>query len=159
MDWRIKLVAVVDRKGKLLVGQNRAIPLNYANYKHVYISRTSSHVVNSKTDDLVEFSIDYKNMYLFYSDYLPWVMGNCIAHIKNHEIKHSSCVPMHINEVSPFFEISGESDGDVKLAVTPLNVIRKTFLRIYFEPAYNINEANTSEEGLNAFLNRIYSTA
>jgi hypothetical protein len=65
---------------------------------------------------------------------------------------------MDANEISSFFEISGDSNGDIKLAVAPLNVIRKTLLCIYFEPAYNIKKSKVSEEELKGLLNRINSS-
>jgi hypothetical protein len=86
-------------------------------------------------------------MYPFYSDYLLWVVGNCIAHLNTHEIRDRS-----------YFEILECSNGDVKLAVAPLNVIRKTFLCIYFEPVYGIRNPNVSEEGLEELLNEISSS-
>jgi hypothetical protein len=147
MDWRIKFVGMVDRNGKLLVGRSKGIPFCYVNHKHADITRTSTHMINSKVDDLIEIIFRYKNMYLFYSDYLLWVVGNCIAHLNNYEIKYRS-----------YFEILGCSNGDVKLAVAPLNVIRKTFLCIYFEPAYSTRNPNVSEEGLEELLNKISSS-
>jgi hypothetical protein len=140
MDWRIKFVGMVDRNGKLLVGRSKDIPLSCLNYRHTDITRTSTHIVNSKIDDL------------------KWVIGNCIAHLDNQEVRFGPCVPMNINEVSSYFKILGCSNGDVKLAITPLNVIRKTFLCIYFEPAYNVRNSNVSEEGLEELLNRISSS-
>jgi len=79
MDWRIKFVGMVDRNGKLLVGRSKDIPLTYLNCRHTDITRTSSHIVNSKIDDLVEIHYKYTYTYLFYSDYLKWVIRNCIA--------------------------------------------------------------------------------
>lgn len=158
MDWRIKFVGMVDRNGKLLVGRSKDIPLTYLNCRHTDITRTSTNIVNSKVDELVEIHCRSKNMYLFYSDYLKWVIGNCIAHLGNQELRYGSCKPMNINKVSSYFEISGCSNGDVKLAITPLNIIRKTFLCIYFEPAYSVRDFNVSKEGLKGLLDRINSS-
>ena len=88
MDWRIKFVGMVDRNGKLLVGRSKDIPLTYLNCRHTDITRTSTYIVNSKIDDLVEIHYKYKSMYLFYSDYLKWVIGNCIAHLGNQEVRY-----------------------------------------------------------------------
>ena len=97
-------------------------------------------------------------MYLFYSDYLLWVIGKCIVHLEDLENKFDSHVTESINETSPYFEISGYNNDDVRLAVTPLNVSTETFLCIYFEPAYDIrNSVNDSEEGFKGLLNRINS--
>ena len=148
---------MVDRNGKLLVGRSKDISFTYLNYRHTDITRTSTHIVNSKMDDLVEIFLSSKNMYLFYSDYLLWVIGNCLAHLNNHKSKFGSNVRIDINEILSYFEISGCNNGDVKLVITPLNIIRKTFLCIYFEPAYSIRNSNTSEEGLKGLLKRISS--
>ncbi len=158
MDWRIKFVGMVDRNGRLLVGRSKDIPLTYLNCRHTDITRTSSHIVDSKIDDLVEIHYKYTDMYLFYSGYLKWLIRNCIAHLGNQEVRYGPSKPMNINEVSSYFEISGCSNGDVKLAITPLNIIRKTFLCIYFEPAYSVRDFNVSKEGLKGLLDRINSS-
>ena len=105
MDWRIKFVGMVDRNGKLLVGRSKDISFTYLNYRHTDITRTSTHIVNSKMDDLVEIFLSSKNMYLFYSDYLLWVIGNCLAHLNNHKSKFGSNVRIDINEILSYFEI------------------------------------------------------
>jgi hypothetical protein len=97
-------------------------------------------------------------MYPFYSDYLKWVIGNCIAHLGNQELRYGQCKPMNINEVSSYFEISGCSNGDVKLAIAPLNIIRKTFHCIYFEPAYSVRNSKVAKEGFKGLLDRINSS-
>lgn len=49
-------------------------------------------------------------------------------------------------------------DETVRLVITPLNVSTETFLCIYFEPVYDINNSfNDSEERFNALLDRINS--
>jgi hypothetical protein len=152
MDWRIKFVGVVDQNGTLHVGRSKSIPISNGTDKSAEIARNPSHITNSKIDDLVEIFFKYKNMYLFYSDYLLWVIGNCTVHNENKFVSGS------IDEASPYFEISGCNNDNVKLAVTPLNVSMETFLCIYFEPGYNIkNSVNDSEEGLKGLLNRINS--
>lgn len=159
MDWRIKFVGMVDQNGKLLAGQSRSIPLSNMADRPADTARNQAHVTNSKIDDLVEIFYKYKNMYLFYSDYLLWVIGKCIVHVEDHENRFDSHVTGSINEASPYFEISGCTDDDgVRLVVTPLNVSMEAFLCIYFEPAYNIgNSVNDSEEGFKGLLYRINS--
>jgi len=126
MDWRIKFVGTVDRNGKLLVGRSKDITSSCPNFRLTDIVITSTRIVNSKMDDLVEIFLRSKNMYLFYSGYLLWVIENCLAHLNNHKSNFGSNVLMDINEISAYFEISGCNNGDVKLAITPLNAIQKT---------------------------------
>jgi len=158
MDWRIKFVGMVDQNGKLLAGQSRDIPFSNMADRPADTARIPRYMTNSKIDDLVEIFYKYKNMYLFYSDYLLWVIGKCIVHLEDHENRFDSNVTGSINEASPFFEISGCTNNSVRLVVTPLNVSMETFLCIYFEPAYNIrNSVNDSEEGFKELLNKINS--
>ena len=159
MDWRIKFVGMVDQNGKLLVGQSRTIPFGNITDKPVDTARNPTYIANSKIDDLVEIFYKYKNMYLFYSDYLLWVIGKCIVYLEDHENRSDSHVNGRVGEASPYFEISGCTDDDgVRLVVTPLNISVEAFLCIYFEPAYNIgNSVNDSEEGFKGLLNRINS--
>ena len=63
----------------LHVGRNKGIPFSHVNHKHANITRTSTHIINPKVDDLAEIIFRSKNMYLFYFDYLLWTVGNCIA--------------------------------------------------------------------------------
>ncbi len=148
MDWRIKFVGMVVQNGKLIAGQTRRILFSMTD-KPTDTARNTTHIYNSKIDDQIEIFFRCKNMYLFYSNYLMWVIESCTVHLEDHE---------SINETSPYFEISGYNNDEVKLAVTPLNISTETFLCIYFEPAYNIRNAdNDSEEGFEGLLNRINS--
>ena len=97
-------------------------------------------------------------MCLFYSDYLLWVIGKCIVNLEDLENRFDSHVTGRVREASPYFEISGCTDETVRLVITPLNVSTETFLCIYFEPAYDINNSfNDSEERFKALLDRINS--
>lgn len=158
MDRRIKFVGMVDHNGKLLIGQSRRfLPSNMID-KSTDNAKSSIHIRNSKIDDLVEVFFRSKNMYLFYSDYLLWVLGNCIVHLQDQEDEFNSpSIAETISDnVLPYFEISGGNKNSVRLAVTPVNLNADTFLCIYFEPPYSIgNSANKSEEAFKGLLNRI----
>lgn len=130
MYWRVKFVGMVDQNGKLLAGQCRSISFSNTADNHTDTARTLTQNVNSKLDDLVEIFYKYRNMYLFYSDYLLWLIGECIVHL-DHKNKFGSHVTGSINESSPYFEISGCSDDSVRLVITSLNVSVETFLYLF----------------------------
>lgn len=157
MDWRVKFVGMVDQNGKLLAGQCRSISFSNTADNPTDTARTLTHIDNSKLDDLVEILYKYRNTYLFYSDYLLWVIGECIVHLEDHKNKFGSHVTGSINESSPYFEISRCSDNSIRLVITPLNVSIETFLCIYFEPAFNIRDSLNNSEGFKGLLNRINS--
>jgi hypothetical protein len=158
MDWRIKFVGMVDQNGKLLAGQSRSIPFSNMADNLIDTARMPIHIANSKINDLPDIFYKHKNMYLFYSDYLLWVIGKCIVNLEDLENRFDSHVTGRVREASPYFEISGCTDETVRLVITPLNVSTETFLCIYFEPAYDINNSfNDSEERFKALLDRINS--
>lgn len=141
LDQQIKFVCIVDKNAKLLVGQSR----------DAVASETNEHSPNSsksKIDDPVEIHLKWRNMYLFYSEYLSWIIRSCAGNLDDR--KNKECFEItHITnkiETSTFFELSGFDSDDVKLVVTPLDVISRTFLCIYFEPPYSIK---SSVEGAN----------
>jgi hypothetical protein len=109
MDWRIKFVCMVDQNGKLLVGRSRSIiPFTSMTDKPAGVAGIPTHITNLKIDDLVEVFLRCKNMYLFYSDYLLWVIGKCIGHMKEYENEFNCYVDGSVvDEASPYFEISG----------------------------------------------------
>jgi len=149
---------MVDQNGKLLVGQSRSIiPFTNLTDKPAGIARNPTHITNLKIDDLVEVFLRCKNMYLFYSDYLLWVIGKCVGHMKEYENEFNCYVDGSVvDEASPYFEISGYDSNDIKLVISPLNIGIETFLCVYFEPAYNLrNSVNGSEEEFKGLLNRI----
>ena len=155
MDWRIKFVCMVDQNWKLLVGRSKSIPFGNMVDNPTDTARNLTRITNSKIDDLVEIFYKCKNMHLFYSDYLLWVIGKCIVHLEDHEDRFDFHAMGSIEEASPYFEISGCTDDDgVRLVVTPLNVSMETFLCIYFEPAYNIGNS-VNDSGFEGLLKRI----
>ncbi|HEY7078871.1 MAG TPA: hypothetical protein VH500_04155, partial [Nitrososphaeraceae archaeon] len=164
MDWHIKFVCILDHNGKLLVGHDRNIPLINTNdsYKNTISSTNNLFNItnsNSKVDELVEIFLKHKNMYLFYSDYLLWILENCRLHLNDNHNKNNSNISQDIveNKASTYFEISGyDNDDDVKLAVTPLYDSKFRFLCIYFEPAYRIkNSFDCVKEVFENLLNNI----
>ena len=142
IDKQIKFVCIADENAKLLVAQSRPIPTSINSLK---TSRTteSSGYSKSKVEDLIEIHFKYKNIYLFYSDYLMWVIRSCTGHLD--DTKNKDCFSItHItdkSETSDFFELSGCDGDSVKLVVTPLNIRKRIFLCIYFEPSYNIKSS------------------
>ena len=155
-DWRIKFVGIVDQNGKLLIGKRRGNPSNKITDK---IINTTNSVANSKVDDLFEVYFKCKNMYLFYSDYLLWVIEKC--RIRQDDLEHKYDFPYIAqsfteDSVPTYFEVSGCNKDNVKLAVTPLNICMHRFLCIYFEPAYSINDSiNDTRKGFERLLNKI----
>ena len=99
MDWRVKFVGMVDQNGKLLAGRTRNISFSNTTDNPTDnptdTARTLTHIDNSKINDLVEIFYKYRNMYLFYSDYLLWVIGKCIVHLEDHKNKFASHVRYH----------------------------------------------------------------
>ena len=74
MDWRVRFVGMVDQNGKLLVAQSRSIPFNNTADNPTDTPRTLTHFDNSKIEDQVEIFYKNKNVHLFSSDYLLWVL-------------------------------------------------------------------------------------
>ena len=116
MDWRIKFVVMVNQNGKLIAGQTRRIPFSSMTDKPTDTARNTTHIYNSKIDDQIEIFFRCKNMYLFYFDYLMWVIGSCTVHLEELENKLYSSIPESINETSPYFEISGYNNDEVKFS-------------------------------------------
>ena len=152
MDWHIKFVCILDQNGKLLVGHDRDFPsisTSDSDKNTTSSSNNLSDITNSKIDELVELFFKHKNMYIFYSDYLLWIIENCRLHINDSQNKNNSDIAQGIveNKAPPSFEISGYNNDDVKFAVTPINDSKYRFLCIYFEPAYSIrNSFNGAKE-------------
>ncbi len=143
VDQQIKFVCIVDENAKLLVGQSRSISTNIDNLKTSETTDSSTHTNKSNIDDPVEIHFKYRNICLFYSDYLLWVIRSCTGHLD--DTKNKDCFSItHITdkfETSTFFKLSGCDGDSVKLVVTPLNIGKRTFLCIYFEPSYNIKSS------------------
>ena len=137
LDQQIRFVCIVDKNAKLLVGQSRGA---FASESNEHSSPNSS---KSKIDDPVEIHPKWRNIYLFYSEYLSWIIRSCTGNVDDR--KNEECFGItHItnkSETSTFFELSGFDSDDVKLVVTPLDVMSRTFLCIYFEPPYNIKSS------------------
>lgn len=142
-DQQIKFVCIVDENAKLLVGQGRPIPTDIDTLKTSETIDSSPHDDKPKIDDLVEIHVKYQNMYLFYSEFLLWVIKSCTGDLD--DTRNKDCFSItHItnkSETSTFFELSGFDNDSVKLVVTPLDFKMKTFLCIYFEPSYNIKSS------------------
>ena len=141
LDQQIKFVCVIDENAKLLVGQSRPIPTNLKTLNTNETNETHSN--KSKIDDLVEIYFNYRNSWLFYSDYLLWVIRSCTSHLDDTKNNDNSCITHIPNkiETSNFFELSGLDSDNVKLVVTPLNITMRTFLCIYFDPSYSIKSS------------------
>jgi len=143
IDQQIKFVCIVDENAKLLVGQGRSIWANIDTLKTSETTDSLTHTNESKIDDLVEIHFKYRNVYLFYSDYLLWVIRSCTGHLNDK--KNKDCFSItHVTDkfkTSSFFELSGFDNDNVKLVVTPLNIRMRTFLCIYFEPSYSIKSS------------------
>ena len=163
MDRHIKFVCIVDQTGKLLVGQGSNIPISSTddNHKNTISSPyilSDFTKLDSRIDELVKLFLKNKNMYLFYHDYLLWIIENCTLHLKNSQNKNNSDISSIVeNKVPTYFEISGyDNEDDVKLAITPINESKYRFLCIYFEPAYRIrNSFNGAKEAFENLLNNI----
>jgi hypothetical protein len=160
MDRHIKFVCIVDQNGKLLVGQIRNSQSNNVDDKTTYTTKNSVHTTNSKMDDLLEVRLKYKNMHLFYSDYLTWVIKSCKVHLDDGGNKNKCNLPQNTIQDMPYFEISGYSNNNGKLVATPLDGNLRTFLCIYFEPAYGIrNSVNGAKEEFESLLRKTYLVA
>jgi hypothetical protein len=142
-DQQIKFVCIVDANGKLLVGQGRPIPTNIDALETSETIDSLPHNDKSKNDDLVEIHVKYQDMYLFYSEYLLWIIKSCKGDLDNKRNKDCFSITHITNksETSTFFELSGFDNDSVKLVVTPLDFKMKTFLCIYFEPSYSIKSS------------------
>jgi hypothetical protein len=139
IDPQIKFVCIVDENAKLLVGQDRPVPTNVNSIKTNETTDGSSHLTKSDVHDLVEIQFKYRNIHLFYSEYLLWVIKKCIGHLD--DTKNNDNVG--ITHITNFFELSGFDGKSVKLAVTSLDSKIRTFLCIYFEPTYLIKSSGT----------------
>lgn len=145
IDQQIKFVCIVDENAKLLVGQDRPVPTNINSIKTSETGDSSSYLTKTKVDDLLENQFKYRNIYLFYSEYLLWVIKSCTGHLDDTRNKDTSGITHITNKskTSTFFELSGFEGNDVKLVVTPLDNEKRTFLCIYFEPSYSIKNSGT----------------
>jgi hypothetical protein len=145
IDQQIKFVCIVDENAKLLVGQDRPIPTNVNSIKSGETTDDSPHLAETKLDDLVEIRFKHRNIRLFYSEYLLWVIKCCIGHVDDTKNKDNFGVTHITNkfQTSTFFELSGFDGNSVKLVVTSLDNKMKSFLCIYFEPSYIITSSGT----------------
>src|SRR5262245_19945436 len=120
MDRHIKFVCILDQTGRLLVGQDRNIPSSSTNKRDKETISSSPYIfsdvtnLDSKIDELVELFLKHKNMYLFYYDYLLWILENCMLHLKDSQNKNNPDISQSIaeNKVSTYFEISGYNNKD-----------------------------------------------
>lgn len=108
-----------------------------------------------ETDKQTE--VFFKSMYSFYSNYLLWVIRNCMLHPEDQEKKPDTFIPGSVNPLH-YFEISGCNKDNIRLAVTPLNVSLEIYLCVYFEPAYKIRKSIGDSEGFKELFNRISSS-
>ncbi len=133
IDRHIKFVGIIDQNARLLVGKCRsAQPSNLITDKS-----TDSNIIITSSKRI---HLTRKNMYLFYSNYLLSTIGRCCTYSdgdkNNNDFYISKCGSK--NKEMTYFEVSGDRECSVKLAVTPLDIYTHTFLCIYFEPAYKI---------------------
>ena len=141
IDRQIKFVCIVNENAKLLAGISRPAPKNYNILDTSETNKSPIHSKQSKLDDLIKIHFKYRNMYLFYSDYLLWVIRSCTSHLYDTRNKDNSCITQITNKSETFFELSGLDSDNVKLMVKPLNIRTLTFLCIYFEPPYSIKSS------------------
>lgn len=90
IDRRIKFVCIVDENAKLLAGLSRPTPTSSNGLDPSETNRSPIHSDKSKIDDLIEIHFKYGNMYLFYTDYLLWVMRSCTSHLHDTKNKDNS---------------------------------------------------------------------
>jgi hypothetical protein len=147
IDQQIKFVCIVDENAKLLIGQDRSIPSKINSIKSSETTDDSSHLTETKVEDLVEIQFKYRNIHLFYSEYLLWVIKSCTGHLDDTKNKGNFGITQITNKfkTSTFFELSGIDGNSVKLVVTPIDNKMKTFLCIYFEPSYIFKSSGTNE--------------
>ncbi len=145
IDQQIKFVCIVDENAKLLVGQDRPVPTNVNSIKTSETTDGSTHLTKTKVDDLVEIQFKYRNIHLFYSEYLLWVIKSCTGHLDDTKNKDNFGITHITNKfkTSTFFELSGFDGNSVKFVVTSLDNKMRTFLCIYFEPSYAIKSCGT----------------
>jgi hypothetical protein len=138
-------VCIVDENAKLLVGQDRSIPSNINSIKSSETTDDSSHLTETRVDDLAEIQFKYRNIHLFYSEYLLWVIKSCTGHLDDAKNRGNYGITQITNkfETSTFFELSGIDGNSVKLVVTPLDNKMRTFLCIYFEPSFAVKSSGT----------------
>jgi hypothetical protein len=156
IDWRIKFVGIIDLNGKLLIGKGRVNPSDSLPDKITIDS--SSNICNSTVDDIVEVYFKHKNMYLFYYDYLLWIIQKFTVCQDEQEVKYDFSYATE-NSVSYYFEVSGCSEDDVKLTVTSLDLSMRRFLCIYFDPAYSIRSSiDGAKEEFKCLLSKVIAT-
>ena len=143
IDQHIKFVCIVDENAKLL-GQDRPVPMNVNSIKTSEIADGSTHLTKTKVDDLVEIQFKYRNIHLFHSEYLLWVIKSCTGHLDDTKNKDNFGITHITNKFkTSTFELSGFDGNDVKLVVTLLDNKIRTFLCIYFESSYIIKSPGT----------------
>lgn len=118
IDQHIKFVCIVDENAKLLVGQDRPVPTNVNSIKTSETTDGSTHLTKTKVDDQVEIQFKYRNIHLFYSEYLLWVIKSCTGHLDDTKKKDN----FGITHITNKFKTS-------------------TF---YFEPSYIIKSSGTN---------------
>jgi hypothetical protein len=135
MDRHIKFVCIVNRSGKLLVGQSRSFQSN-----NMTDRETDTDDVKSLTT-CISYSrvgktlgVDFKcgGMYCFYSDFLLLTTEKCYT-FSNEDTK-SNNNPLFVSRsingdvALTYFQVSGCSKDNVILAITPLhNVFQDSF--------------------------------
>lgn len=143
IEQHIKFVCIVDENAKLLVGQDRPVPTNVNSIKTSETTDGSTNLTETKVDDQVEIQFKYRNINLFYSEYLLWVIKSCTGHLDDTKDNFGITHITNKFKTSTFFELSGFDGNSVKLVVTLLDNKMRTFLCIYFEPSYIIKSSGT----------------
>lgn len=162
IDRHIKFVCIVDVNAKLLAGLSRPTPTSYNVLDSGETNKNPIRSGKSKIDDLIEIHFKYGNMYLFYSDYLLWVIRSCTSHLHDTKNKDNSCITHVTNksETPGFFELSGLDSDNVKLIATPLYIRTPTFLCIYFQPSFSIKSfAADANKGFKYLIRKIHIIA
>lgn len=171
MDRHIKFVCIVDRNGKLLIGQSRFIQSNNMTDRENDTDDVKSPTCIGDSRVGRTLGVDFKcgDMYCFYSDFLLWTIEKCCA-LSNTNMNSNNNLLFVSRSITgdnalTYFQVSGCSKDNVILAITPLdNVLQdsyssvspRAFLCVYFETAYKArNSVNSAKNGLEHLLSKI----
>jgi hypothetical protein len=172
MDRHIKFVCIVNRSGKLLVGQSRSIQSSNMTDRENDtddIKGLTTCISDSRVGRTLGVDFKCGDMYCFYSDFLLWTIEKCYA-FSNEDTK-SNNNPLFVSRsingdvALTYFQVSGCSKDNAILAITPLdNVLQDSyssvsppaFLCVYFEPAYKAGTSvNSAKNELESLLAKI----
>jgi hypothetical protein len=171
IDRHIKFVCIVNRSGKLLLGQSRSIQSNNMDDRENDTDDVKSPTCIDDSRLCRTLGVDFKcgYMYYFYSDFLLWTIEKCCDF--SSEDTNSNNSPLFVSRsikgdvALTYFQLSECSKDNVILAIAPLdNVLQdsyssvspRAFLCVYFEPAFRPkNSVNSAKNGLEYLLSKI----